>query len=796
MLKLNLWIIISLIVVIQACNSTGENNNSVVRQSKSLNGIWDFYPNGGDERFDIQVPSYWDAPQDFNYPMEWAKMQHGIYKKKFRIPLDMKGEQIFLKLDRISVLAKVFINGQQIGGEETGGYLMMLLPYEIDITNHLIFDGENALEFQIWGGQREEFGEGYKVSWKEKDFPEDALDGGMMLYPWGVDHYDGRRGIGSNVAIVSKPKTFIENVFVKPDLKRNTDPVDDEISVDLTVTNNNTTIQSIVIKTEAISLEGKEVKVFDDLNMTLEPTASKTISISNIKWASSEYWWPHNPHLYQLKTSLFVDSKLVDEKLTNFGMREFYVEGNIFKLNGIHINLRAESYEFSWNDGFNHGPSTAPVLSTKELTVDVQHRLLDVYKDLNMNALRIHKASGIEATYDYCDKIGLLVIDEAPFWQTQQRTDERAGKNFQAWTRQWIKVRRNHPSIIMWSVANESWGSPIPELCYNVAKEMDTTRPAYHQGIRPGNFEGDMRCVHYTGGYPETVFNTPNLYSIYKNSQDKPMSEGESVFADGWRLKDEQGHLTEKRSPIGVYDHPDLVPQAEWTRGAARIVRAMRFAELADSRSLTNWINCLEPIEADIYPQWDDMSASEIKPVVLHRPVCNTFTDKYPETIKGDAYDYWQDSHAPVAVFDVEFDKNNRLGVEPEIFTAGAQLNRELVVYNDELTGGHEIKVEWEIGSLNPIGNNYKTLKSGSVNANVAYGEKGLYKIADNLPDNIPSGTWLIFTLRTYKQGELKFEEKNRLGALLKIPEPKITIVKSNIDLGVIPKDTLPNFIK
>ena len=61
------------------------------REKVSLNGLWDFYPDGGTERHEIRVPSFWDAPQDYGFPMDWLHMGHGIYRKQVTIPNSMQG---------------------------------------------------------------------------------------------------------------------------------------------------------------------------------------------------------------------------------------------------------------------------------------------------------------------------------------------------------------------------------------------------------------------------------------------------------------------------------------------------------------------------------------------------------------------------------------------------------------------------------------------------------------------------------------------------------------------------------
>ena len=122
------------------------------RESLTLNGLWDFYPNGTEPKHEIRVPSFWDAPQDYGYPAEWSNMQHGVYRKELQIPPAMRGKEVFLNIRRVSVIAKVWVNGHQVGADDSGGYLMMQLPYLIDITPYANWEGSNSIEVSVWGG--------------------------------------------------------------------------------------------------------------------------------------------------------------------------------------------------------------------------------------------------------------------------------------------------------------------------------------------------------------------------------------------------------------------------------------------------------------------------------------------------------------------------------------------------------------------------------------------------------------------------------------------------------------------
>jgi hypothetical protein len=214
----------------------------------------------------------------------------------------------------------------------------------------------------------------------------------------------------------------------------------------------------------------------------------------------------------------------------------------------------------------------------------------------------------------------------------------------------------------------------------------------------------------------------------------------------------------------------------------------MRYAGLADSRSYLNWAYCFDPIEADIRPEWKDLSAPGIKPVVFHRPACNVFSKGLPEITYGSGREYWRASCSPVAVFDVRFDDDNRMGVEPAVYQAGRELNRELVVYNDELTNGTAVEIRWEAGSERPGSESYRKFASGKMTVDVPTGEKRSVGISFSIPQDAPASRWLVLRLSAFKKGKKKFQEDNRLGALISVPEPLLRVEPAVIQIGRMPQ--------
>lgn len=701
------------------------------------------------------------------------------------IPATMRGREIFLNLRRVSVIAKVRINGHQVGAEDSGGYLMMQLPYLIDITQYVHWQGTNIIEVEVWGGKLLPFPGNMEDTFVHAhDFPPDAMSNGRLLYPCCVDNWDGRHGLNGDVSLEAYPKVYVSDVYVVTDLHQNRDPLDDEITLHLTLENRDTKTHKIQVHNLAHSLGGDSTKEFETSEVELPPSSTMAMTVPNVAWTNALYWWPDCPQLYELETRLTENGAIVDLCDTRFGFRQFYVRGNHYELNGVRVNLRGDAYEFSWHENYHHGPSTAPEFSTKELMPAYQRRLLHEYQELNNNVLRVHKASGIDALYDACDETGMMVLDEAPFWETWLRTDECAKTNYEAWVRRWIRERRNHPSIIAWDAANECWYGPIGMYSVQAARAMDPTRPVFQDdpwGPHPHSdpaepYPGDELCHHYTGGYPCTQINTENLYEVYRADPHKPTGEGEAMYADGWPLMNADGTLSGTNSRDGEFGNPNLISQAQWLHSAARMVRAMRYAGLADSRLYADWMYAFDPIEADLKPHWPDVTAFGIQPVILHRPILNLFTTNYPAVKYNDGRDYYRDSFAPVAVFDKEADQHDVIGAKPRIYPPGAVCHRTLILYNDTFHGGEEINVHWSAEASDPGTGVSQLVGQGSVLVPVPCGERREHAVAFALPNKLAGGRWLNLVLTASKSGPELFCETNRLGAVQHVPPPLLVV--------------------
>ena len=136
---------------------------------------------------------------------------------------------------------------------------------------------------------------------KEDDFPPETKIDGRFLYPYCVDHWDGRRGLNSDVSLVAKPKVNVEDVFIIPNLHKNANPQDDEIMTRLTLANCGDRSPKVRVSNRAIRTGAGSAKAFEPLTVTLPPQSRTEITIQNTGWPDAPYWWPHDPNFISLK---------------------------------------------------------------------------------------------------------------------------------------------------------------------------------------------------------------------------------------------------------------------------------------------------------------------------------------------------------------------------------------------------------------------------------------------------------------------------------------------------------------
>ncbi len=431
----------------------------------SLNGQWkflyleapEFSPEGfmnsnADGWGEIDVPSVWqlrgyDAMHytDVLYlfpihpPYVPSQNPTGIYKKKVVLTKEWMENDTVLKFHGVDSAFDVWVNGNHVGYSKVSR-----LPSEFDISEH-VSEGENDITVRVY-------------KWSDGTYLEDQD-------MWWLS------GIYRDVELINEPKNAILDCQVNGDLDasyRN-----GMLSIDLRTKNakcNGTW-----------KLEKDGVQIAEGKFATEEHSAHAETIVENVKT-----WTAETPELYTVVVA--VDGHEVKVRV---GFRKIEIIDKNFRVNNKVILL----------NGINHhdyNPKEGRVVSYEQMKSDVI-----LMKRHNINAVRCSHYPANEYFYDLCDEYGLYVINEADLechgfewvenydWITD---DPEWEASYVDRSVRMVKRDRNHPSIIMWSMGNESSFGCNFRSAAKAIKELDQTRLVHYEG----DFEAEVTDVYST----------------------------------------------------------------------------------------------------------------------------------------------------------------------------------------------------------------------------------------------------------------------------------------------------------
>lgn len=213
------------------------------------------------------------------------------------------------------------------------------------------------------------------------------------------------------------------------------------------------------------------------------------------------YWHFDSPVLYNVKLTLSVDGVATDSICITTGFREFRVEGTRFYLNGEPVRLCGTE----WMPGSN------PKYGNAE-TREQLEKMLVCLKESNCVFTRFHWQQA-DFVYDWCDRHGMLVQEEVPYWGADPKVAGETQKEvFRQQMQEMITAHAHHPSIIAWGVGNELDAQAPQTLTYiqealAFTKKLDTSRAAnyvsnsfYKDVTRDGTVYGDIMMINEYAG--------------------------------------------------------------------------------------------------------------------------------------------------------------------------------------------------------------------------------------------------------------------------------------------------------
>jgi beta-galactosidase len=404
-----------------------------------LDRVWKFKP---DPEPDFFQPQYADLDwKEITVPAHWTMegfdSQTGIggYRRHLQIPASFRGKRIKLLFEGVYSGAEVWLNGERIGSHE-GGFS----PFELDCTDAVRLEGDNLLAVRVG-----------------EDTVSSHLDD--------MSHYADfpLAGITRSVRLFALPEEHIRRFHIEtafdPSYK------DATLSLDLSLENESSqTFHAASLTFSLKDPEGHSILLDGNhLDLTLTPW-SRVEKRIEFHVSSPKHWEAEHPWLYTLTAEL-ANGNERETVSRRVGFRQVEIRGTQFLINGVPIKLRGVGY-------YEAAPLSGRVVSAQLLRQD-----LVMLKDANLDAFRNEVMLPLEDLYNDSDEMGFYVEAEAPFCWVDESSDLRYLPTFVQRAAEVLDRDRSHPSIIIWSIGNESSWGPDFEAAHQFVKTQDHTRP-------------------------------------------------------------------------------------------------------------------------------------------------------------------------------------------------------------------------------------------------------------------------------------------------------------------------------
>ena len=434
------------------------------RQYIDLSGFWDFRFDPNNEGLKANWQIGFDKSQPIAVPASWNELfadnrdflGPAWYQTYFDLPWNWTDQRIILRFGSVNYLAEVWLNGEQLGQHE-GGHL----PFEFDITNKLK-PARNHLVVRIDGNLA----------------PDRVPPSGRpMFYPSTNFDFFPYCGIHRPVLLYTIPHEGIEDITVRTFIDGDTGKV--QILLECAKGS---------LATAQINLRGHGT----DISIQI-PTADKTID-TILKVPNPALWAPEHPNLYDLTVDLLKNDMRFDSYTLKIGIRTIEVKGDQLLLNGKPIELIgfAKHIDFPIT-----GRGYVPAVIIKDYSL---------MKWIGANSFRTSHYPYSEQMMDLADQLGFLVIDETPavgLTFNKAHIDRHLALCKQ-YIQELIARDKNHPSVIIWSLANEPHSSTKSKeffrQLYDLTKDLDPSRlvtVVNMQGVKDRAFEFlDIVCMN------------------------------------------------------------------------------------------------------------------------------------------------------------------------------------------------------------------------------------------------------------------------------------------------------------
>ena len=403
----------------------------------SLDGDWLL---GADPENQGIQQEWWEGPQPdaVSTKVPWIIEDilpgyHGVvwYWRDFSAPRnpDPAGRYL-LRFWNVDYLANVWVNGKAVGGHEGASG-----EFSLDVTEAVQPGESNQLAVRVLN---------------PKDEPIDGIAlkqtphrNKTCTFTFGCDYNHG--GIEDSVEILVVPAVRVADLFLWPDPQRET------IRVQMEIVNTLPLPATVTFNISLAPAAGGETLLATSLRRGLAPGETKVEAQLNVE--KPRLWRLEDPYLYRVsvRTSAAGKEEFPSETAARCGFRDFRVEDGYFRLNGKRIYLRC-----------SHTGNMVPIGIHLPYKTDVDALRKDLVnvKAVGFNAIRFIAGPAERYQLDLCDEIGLLVYEEAySAWLLED--SPKMAERFDCSLSEMVRRDRNHPSIVIWGLLNETGDGPV-----------------------------------------------------------------------------------------------------------------------------------------------------------------------------------------------------------------------------------------------------------------------------------------------------------------------------------------------
>ncbi len=432
----------------------------------------------------------------------------GAYRTTFTLPKDWKGEQVFLRFEKVASASFVWINGQEVGYNEGAQE-----PAEYNVTKYLK-PGKNTLAVLVL-----KYSDGY--------------------YLEGQDYWR-LAGIFDDVTLYASPQARIWDWQVVTDF--GPDFVDSDLSVAVTLRGFDVQGSGYQVKA-TVSKDGKNVAEMNGGPVAIGPGSCQTVNLA-AKVKAPEKWTAETPALYRLDLVLTdAAGKVVDQVDKRIGFKKTEIRDGVFYLNGQPVKVSAQCSHMQH-----------PTLG-HAMTEEVIRRDMEILKQFNFNGVRTSHYPPVNEYLDLADEYGLYIIDETG---DEAHATEYASslpefkEMYRERVRRMVLRDRNHACVLFWSAGNESGeGENIAEVVKE-GKSLDPTRYWMYGGNAPKHPAEDIVGPRYPIplelelGYG---LDTKDMRPSFMDEYVSVAGNGGGCFDDFWEL---------------IFRYPKLLGGAVW----------------------------------------------------------------------------------------------------------------------------------------------------------------------------------------------------------------------------------------